>query len=79
MSHQCLIRFSTRLFIFSISLGQLNKFTNVVKGWQYRWFVLTPETGNLEYYLMDEGKKIYHLLPIQSILRFLKKMFFHIF
>jgi len=35
--------------------GQLNKFTNVVKGWQYRWFVLTPETGNLEYYLMDEG------------------------
>ena len=39
-------------FIF---LGQLNKFTNVVKGWQYRWFVLTPETGNLDYYLMDEG------------------------
>ena len=35
--------------------GQLNKFTNVVKGWQYRWFVLTPETGNLDYYLMDEG------------------------
>ena len=80
--YQCLIRFSTKLFIFSISLGQLNKFTNVVKGWQYRWFVLTPETGNLEYYLMDEGKKIHHLLPIQSILpfyRFLKKMFFHIF
>merc|ERR1712223_2373516 len=35
--------------------GQLNKFTNVVKGWQYRWFVLTPGTGNLDYYLMDEG------------------------
>ncbi len=35
--------------------GQLNKFTNVVKGWQYRWFVLTPETGQLDYYLMDEG------------------------
>jgi len=35
--------------------GQLNKFTNVVKGWQYRWFVLTPGAGNLDYYLMDEG------------------------
>ena len=40
---------------YCIFLGQLNKFTNVVKGWQYRWFVLTPETGNLDYYLMDEG------------------------
>ena len=34
--------------------GQLSKFTNVVKGWQYRWFVLNPESGNLEYFLMDE-------------------------
>jgi len=34
--------------------GQLNKFTNVVKGWQYRWFVLDPESGRLEYYLLDE-------------------------
>ena len=25
--------------------GQLNKFTNVVKGWQYRWFVLEPAAG----------------------------------
>ena len=25
--------------------GQLNKFTNVVKGWQYRWFILEPTTG----------------------------------
>ena len=39
--------------------GQLYKFTNVVKGWQYRWFVLDPESGRLEYYLpeeMDTGK-----------------------
>ena len=34
--------------------GQLNKFTNVVKGWQYRWFVLDPETGSLQYFLLDE-------------------------
>ena len=34
--------------------GQLNKFTNVVKGWQYRWFVLDPESGRLEYFLSSE-------------------------
>lgn len=34
--------------------GQLSKFTNVVKGWQYRWFVLEPESGRLEYYLLEE-------------------------
>jgi len=34
--------------------GQLSKFTNVVKGWQFRWFVLAPESGRLEYYLLEE-------------------------
>lgn len=34
--------------------GQLNKFTNVVRGWQYRWFVVRPETGMLDYHLMEE-------------------------
>ena len=34
--------------------GQLNKFTNVMKGWQYRWFVLDTEAGTLAYHLMDE-------------------------
>ena len=34
--------------------GQLNKFTNVVKGWQYRWFVLDPSAGVLEYYLLED-------------------------
>jgi hypothetical protein len=34
--------------------GQLSKFTNVVKGWQYRWFVLEPESGTLEYFLPEE-------------------------
>lgn len=37
--------------------GQLYKYTNVMKGWQYRWFVLTPETGMLEYYMLEEKKK----------------------
>ena len=26
----------------------------MVKGWQYRWFVLEPDTGTLQYYLLDE-------------------------
>jgi len=34
--------------------GQLNKFTNVVKGWQYRWFVLQPDSGQLQYFLLEE-------------------------
>eukprot|EP00092_Neocalanus_flemingeri_P032488 GFUD01035334.1.p1 GENE.GFUD01035334.1~~GFUD01035334.1.p1 ORF type:complete len:235 (-),score=64.02 GFUD01035334.1:86-790(-) len=38
--------------------GHLSKFTNVVKGWQYRWFVLDHSSRVLEYYLPDdkEGK-----------------------
>jgi len=37
--------------------GQLSKFTNVMKGWQPRWFVL--DGGRLDYYLTDErgGRK----------------------
>ena len=34
--------------------GQLSKFTNVVKGWQYRWFVLDTSSMVLEYYLLEE-------------------------
>lgn len=33
--------------------GQLYKYTNVVKGWQQRWFAVDPETGVLSYYLFD--------------------------
>jgi len=34
--------------------GLLYKYTNVVKGWQYRWFVLNPSRGTLEYYMVIE-------------------------
>ncbi|XP_065576956.1 oxysterol-binding protein-related protein 11-like isoform X2 [Artemia franciscana] len=34
--------------------GQLLKFTNVMKGWQNRWFILDPWTGVLEYYLSQQ-------------------------
>ncbi|XP_077866414.1 oxysterol-binding protein-related protein 11-like [Saccoglossus kowalevskii] len=37
--------------------GQLNKYTNVMKGWQHRWFVLDPESGVLEYYVNHEENK----------------------
>lgn len=33
--------------------GQLQKYTNVVKGWQPRWFTVHAETGTLSYYLCD--------------------------
>ncbi|KAJ9586004.1 hypothetical protein L9F63_020342 [Diploptera punctata] len=37
--------------------GQLCKYTNVMKGWQFRWFVLDPETGVLDYYLNESERK----------------------
>ncbi|XP_019642655.1 PREDICTED: oxysterol-binding protein-related protein 11-like isoform X1 [Branchiostoma belcheri] len=37
--------------------GQLSKYTNVMKGWQYRWFVLDPDSGVLDYYVNEESKK----------------------
>ncbi|XP_066996822.2 oxysterol-binding protein-related protein 11 isoform X2 [Anabrus simplex] len=37
--------------------GQLYKYTNVMKGWQYRWFILDPETGVLDYFLNESERK----------------------
>ena len=34
----------------SIMEGPLSKWTNVMKGWQYRWFVLDYNAGLLSYY-----------------------------
>ena len=33
--------------------GPLSKWTNVVSGWQYRWFVLDQSTGLLSYYTVS--------------------------
>ncbi|XP_029186921.2 oxysterol-binding protein-related protein 11-like isoform X2 [Acropora millepora] len=38
--------------------GQLSKWTNLMKGWQFRWFTLDPESGVLEYYVDKEKKKL---------------------
>ncbi|KAL5007603.1 hypothetical protein ScPMuIL_016409 [Solemya velum] len=37
--------------------GQLYKYTNVMKGWQYRWFLLDPYSGMLDYFEKEEHKK----------------------
>lgn len=37
--------------------GLLNKYTNVMKGWQYRWFVMDADSGMLEYFEKEEHKK----------------------
>ncbi|XP_076462615.1 oxysterol-binding protein-related protein 9-like [Babylonia areolata] len=34
--------------------GPLSKWTNVMKGWQYRWFVLDSSSGILSYYTSKE-------------------------
>ncbi|KAK2568270.1 Oxysterol-binding protein-related protein 11 [Acropora cervicornis] len=35
-----------------------SKWTNLMKGWQFRWFTLDPESGLLEYYVDKEKKKL---------------------
>lgn len=35
--------------------GPLSKWTNVVKGWQYRWFVLDDNAGLFSYYTVIQN------------------------
>lgn len=37
----------------SIMEGPLSKWTNLMKGWQYRWFVLDYNAGLLSYYTVN--------------------------
>lgn len=50
--------------------GPLSKWTNVVKGWQYRWFVLDDNTGLLSYYTVGTNSvmDILYFLPFSSYL-----------
>lgn len=34
--------------------GPLSKWTNVIEGWQYRWFVLDETAGILTYYTVKK-------------------------
>lgn len=46
--------------------GQLYKYTNVMKGWQYRYFMVDTNAGLLNYYLC-EGEKPEGSLPRGSV------------
>lgn len=41
----------------SIMEGPLSKWTNVMKGWQYRWFVLDYNAGLLSYYTVGSSER----------------------
>ncbi|XP_028452720.1 oxysterol-binding protein-related protein 10 isoform X2 [Perca flavescens] len=36
--------------------GVLSKYTNMIQGWQNRYFVLDPELGQLQYFVNEQGK-----------------------
>ena len=44
--------------------GQLSKWTNLMKGWQFRWFTLDPDSGLLEYYVVriDDQDLIFYCI-----------------
>lgn len=46
--------------------GTLNKWTNVMKGWQYRWFVLDELTGILSYFTVS--LKLFHFIQCLNLL-----------
>lgn len=46
--------------------GQLYKYTNVMKGWQYRYFMVDGESGLLHYFLC-EGEKPDGIVPRGSV------------
>lgn len=37
--------------------GPLSKWTNVMKGWQFRWFVLEEKVGVMSYYTVRRRHK----------------------
>lgn len=50
MHTHTLINNSEQQITMSTMEGSLSKWTNVVNGWQYRWFVLDDNAGLLSYY-----------------------------
>ena len=51
-----LINNSEQQITMSTMEGSLSKWTNVVNGWQYRWFVLDDNAGLLSYYTVRISK-----------------------
>ncbi|XP_054733045.1 oxysterol-binding protein-related protein 11-like [Anastrepha obliqua] len=48
--------------------GLLFKYTNVMKGWQYRWFTVDAHTGTLSYYLCDSSLTGDEVTPSAQVL-----------
>lgn len=48
--YHIIINNSEQQITMSTMEGSLSKWTNVVNGWQYRWFVLDDNAGLLSYY-----------------------------
>ena len=44
---------ATRYVSERVVEGPLSKWTNVMNGWQYRWFVLDQSAGLLSYYTVS--------------------------
>ncbi|KAK2887681.1 hypothetical protein QQF64_013075 [Cirrhinus molitorella] len=36
--------------------GVLSKYTNLIQGWQNRYFVLDPDVGHLQYFVSEQGR-----------------------
>jgi hypothetical protein len=49
----------------------LSKWTNVMTGWQYRWFVLDDNAGLLSYYTVSNYQTLFKICVI-CILRLAK-------
>ena len=47
--------------------GSLSKWTNMVQGWQYRWFVLDENAGLLSYYTVSVEVKTSSKIVIKNM------------
>jgi hypothetical protein len=55
LNASCCLKYSTIVLQTKMATmeGSLSKWTNVMKGWQYRWFVLDDNAGLLSYYTVS--------------------------
>ncbi|XP_056096119.1 oxysterol-binding protein-related protein 10 isoform X1 [Rhinichthys klamathensis goyatoka] len=43
---------------FGRTEGVLSKYTNLIQGWQNRYFVLDPDVGQLQYFVHEQGRSL---------------------
>lgn len=71
VSHDCQILLLVRMAVVE---GPLSKWTNVMKGWQYRWFVLDEAAGLLSYFTVSFVNRNIVFFPRNT---FLSHFFYH--